>query len=65
MGKSIYCPLCKTGHWSKDDAAPDQRPCERCVKKYRLNNFYGFGVALLAQYISLGPPSNPKQRPNG
>jgi hypothetical protein len=52
MGKSIYCPLCQLGYWSKDDKAPDQRPCPKCVKTHRLDNFYGLAKAILAQDIT-------------
>lgn len=66
MGKSIFCRICKKGRWTEKDSDPDEQICPRCVKKHRLDNFYGFGIALLAQYISMGPSKpEPKQDQNG
>jgi hypothetical protein len=62
MAKSIFCRVCKKGHWTEDDNYPDDGPCPRCTKKlvrqagYNPDNFYGYGIMILAAGIDMGKP---------
>ena len=56
MGQSVYCRVHKGYFGTENDSEPTDTICPRCAKKHRLNNFYGLGIAILAEHITMGEP---------
>ena len=58
-GRLIVCRLCHRGWWSKDIDVTEDHLCKACVKRHRLDNFYGLAKALLMQDIIMNPDEEP------